>query len=138
MKTILSIPLVLLILFTGIKVNFATHWCGGHVAATKVSLNCELASCGMEKSPDIKSLNVIFTEECCKNTSSVYSICNNYVPSFYSGDDLNQQVITVHYADIDYKYSHEKIILPYLSDGRPPGTNESEKVSQPSLCIFRI
>ena len=38
MKNVISIPLALLILFTGINVQIASHYCGGNFAAAKVSL----------------------------------------------------------------------------------------------------
>jgi hypothetical protein len=44
MRKILSIPLFILIVFSWITVNISTHFCGGSVAATKVSPDSERAT----------------------------------------------------------------------------------------------
>jgi hypothetical protein len=48
MKKVLSISLVLLMLTAMLHLSVATHYCGGKIAASKISLSGELASCGME------------------------------------------------------------------------------------------
>jgi hypothetical protein len=44
MSKIIAIPLVFMKLFSGISVTFATHYCEGSVAESKISLSGELAS----------------------------------------------------------------------------------------------
>ena len=88
MKKILSIPLIMLILFTGVTVNFATHYCGGSVAATKVSLTGKLATCGMEGTSDNKTNEGLYKNHCCDDVTAAYTLSSNYIPSFASLSDL--------------------------------------------------
>lgn len=138
MKTFLSIPLIILVLFTGIKVNFAVHYCGGYVAATKVSLTGELATCGMESKSDNNTQQESFNKHCCDDITSAYSICNNYFASSYNFDDPGQQVINMITVPSGYLSNKETIINTSNNDIRPPGTNHPNSVDRPVLCIFRI
>jgi hypothetical protein len=138
MKTLISIPLIILILFTGISVKFATHFCGGYVAATKVSLTGELATCGMESNSFNNTQQEIFSKHCCDDITSAYSICNNYFASSYNFDDPGQQVVDMITVPSDYLSNQKTIIITSDSDFRPPGTNHPNSVDRPVLCIFRI
>jgi hypothetical protein len=137
MKTILSIPLIVLILFSGLIVSFATHYCEGSVVATKVSLTGELATCGMEQTTSDHLLIDRFCSHCCDNTASVYSICNNYFPSAFSVEDPLLQAISVYFLPLDYLLSPE-MISNTLNTIRPPGSYTPNSVTLPDLCIFRI
>jgi sporulation-control protein spo0M len=137
MRKILSIPLFILILFSGITVNFSTHYCGGSVAATKVSLNGELATCGMESKNDNKSKENRYTNHCCEDVTASYSLSCNYIPSFHFDNNLFQQInfaleIPAHNTvqDILNIYSYETI--------RPPGTYTPNSVDRQVLCVFLI
>ena len=48
MKKFISISLTFLLLAALFHFSIATHYCGGTIAATKISLSGKLASCGME------------------------------------------------------------------------------------------
>jgi hypothetical protein len=48
MKKLLSRSVALIILLTGMNLTISSHFCGGVLAATKVSFTGKLASCGME------------------------------------------------------------------------------------------
>jgi hypothetical protein len=137
MKTILSIPLIILILFSGVIVSFATHYCEGSVVATKISLTGEQASCGMEHVSINNPLLVKFQNHCCDNVTSVYSICNTYFPSAYNVEDPILQVISVLLVPYDYLNSSD-IAINTLSNIRPPGCYTPNSVTLPDLCIFRI
>jgi hypothetical protein len=138
MKTIISIPLIILILFSGISVKFATHYCGGSVAATKVSLTGELATCGMESTTDNNTQHDTFNKHCCDDITSAYSICNNYIPSYHFVKEPGQQVISMIGVPADYLSNQETIINTSNNDIRPPGTNYPNSVTRQALCIFRI
>ena len=138
MKSIISIPLIVLILFTGISVKFTTHFCGGYVAATKVSLTGELATCGMERPSDNNSLQDTYNNNCCDDITSAYSICNNFFASSYNFDDSGRQVINMIEVPVGYLSNQETISNTSNNDIRPPGTNHPNSVDRPVLCIFRI
>lgn len=137
MKTILSIPLIILLLFSGIIVSFATHYCDGSVVATKVSLTGELATCGMEQASSDNLLTDKISTHCCDNIATVYSICNNYIPSAFNIEDPVLQVVSVYFIPLDNIFSPE-IISNTMNPIRPPGCYTPNSVTLPDLCVFRI
>ncbi len=139
MKKIISIPLLLLILFSGIKINIASHYCGGNYAATKVSLNGELASCGMVHKPALKTRQAVLTSQCCEDVMMTYSISTNYVPStICCFQAALEQVIHSFIVPGEILTQSEHSILTTTSEGRPPGLFCPESVEQQVICIFRI
>ena len=139
MKTILSIPLSLLILFTGINVKIASHYCGGNLSAVKVSLNGEHASCGMEQQSGTKPSEDQFSRHCCDDVISSVCISINYVPvSTWSipnaGQEINHTFITQ-----DQLLISQPVHLSVLSGSRrPPGGFSPSAVEQKVICIFQI
>ena len=138
MKTLISIPLIILILFTGISVKFASHYCGGYVVATKVSLTGELATCGMESGHEINTLQQILKNHCCDNITSAYSISNNYFASSYNIEEPGQVVTNLLLSPSGYLYNDETLINPAFCEIKPPGNYNPSSVDQKVLCIFRI
>lgn len=138
MRKLLSIPLAVLILFSGLTVNIATHYCGGSPVATRVSLTGELASCGMEQGKPEKSPQGSITNHCCDNVISSYSFNNKFVPSYSSlsypvphlSDGATLTFGTSGLKD-NFKLISEEVI-------RPPGINIQSQYRQEFLCIFRI
>jgi len=138
MKVIISIPLILLILFSGISVKFDTHYCRGHVAGTKVSLNGEMATCGMERSEKKSSSQQTFTTHCCEDVAASYSIENIYIPSNYNFVDQPQQdnnFIYIPVALLNFEITNN---LSADLKIRPPGTTPLISQDQSVLCIFQI
>ena len=138
MKTILSIPLIILILFSGVIVSFATHYCEGSVVATKISLTGELATCGMEQTITDNSLSPRLSNHCCDNIASVYSICNNYFPSETNFENQVLQVISIFIVPSDYLSNKEISNSDPNTNIKPPGCYTPNSVTLPDLCIFRI
>ncbi len=139
MKIAASITLSLLILFSGIRVNVASHYCMGSLAATKVSLTGELASCGMEKGSPAPSAQDLFTRHCCSDKLSSLSISTNYVPSECSVFHATGQDIVPSFL-IHNEPVNSQDNLFSLSSGikRPPGVYSPVDVKQQKICIFRI
>jgi hypothetical protein len=137
MRKLLSIPLFVLILFSGVTVNFSTHYCGGSVAATKVSLNGELATCGMESKNDNKSKEDLYSNHCCDDVTASYSLSCNYIPSFHFNNNLFPQINFV--TEIP---AHNKILdnlkISSFETIRPPGTYYPNSVDRQVLCVFLI
>jgi hypothetical protein len=138
MKTIVSIPLIILLLFTGIKVSVATHYCCGHVAATKVSLTGEQASCGMQNEEDTRSSQDIFATHCCDNITSSCSFSNNYFPSLYSFDNFEVKSVDLFRLASDVVPNQELLASDSDNEGRPPGSLLPNDVLLSSICVFRI
>jgi hypothetical protein len=138
MRKVLSIPLIILILGSGMTLNVATHYCGGVVAATRVSLSPRLASCGMEIPAVNKLTEDAISKHCCEDKISAYSFNSNYVPSCYFIFNPDLQIVHYEYVTADYiacqaldKLVSEKII-------RPPGTYINGSSVIQVICVFRI
>lgn len=135
MKKMVSIPLVFFILFTGIKINLAAHYCGGTYIDSKVSFSGKLASCGMEHNihelPGLReSVHV------CQDLTAAFSLNSNYIPSAFPvsfNHDLMQFVELPAFIFPD----HELRLLPGNPD-RPPGSGIITDVDPELICIFRI
>ncbi len=138
MKIILSIPLLILILFSGVIVNFAYHSCEGSVVATNVSLTGKVAMCGMENPVGPHSSDIEFSQHCCDNEVCVYSICNNYFPSSFNFNEQIIHDISLFIVPSDYLKSSEIAPSALSTNIRPPGRFSSNSISLPALCIFRI
>ena len=118
--------------------NVATHYCGGVVAATRVSLSPRLASCGMETPSVNKLTEDVISKHCCEDKISAYSFDANYVPSSYFVLNPDLQVIHYEYVTSDYITSQISDNLFSEQIIRPPGTyNNASNVLQ-LICVFRI
>lgn len=138
MKTILSIPLIMLMLFTGISVKFATHYCGGFVSDTKISLTGELATCGMESDAESQTQQQTLRHHCCDNTLTAYSFCNTFFGSTYDVDNQEQQLINNIFIPVDYIIDSKININILNNHTKPPGYFNPNSVDRRVLCIFRI
>jgi hypothetical protein len=136
MKTVLSIPLIVLIVFSGISISFASHYCGGTVAATRVSMTGELATCGMEKPSVNHSFLNIYTKKCCEDVVSAYSLCNNYLSSSSLICDPGKHSISIMFIPCPVQIPLQLFHNSSDPKVRPPGTSLRNMVSQPFLCIF--
>jgi hypothetical protein len=139
MKRLISIPVMVLILFSGININIASHYCGGRLAATRVSLTGEAASCGMEELPFVNTPNGLITRHCCDNVISSFSMGLNYVPSAYVSLPSDGHHLNVPYSlQGEVFISQAKILSFSVNIRKPPGSFNPSDVEQQSICIFRI
>ena len=138
MKTLISIPLLILILFTGISVRFSSHYCGGYIVATKISLTGEMATCGMESGNEINTIQQILKNHCCDNIASAYSISNNYFASSFNIEEPGQVLSNFIPGTSGYICIDETFITPSFNEIKPPGNYTPNSVDRPVLCIFRI
>jgi hypothetical protein len=139
MKKGVSISLVLLLLAAMLNISVATHYCGGKVVASKISLTGKLANCGMEGSEKkIPLSGTNFTTHCCDDVLTSCGINNNYTPSFSYIQDTYQynfQIFSIHPASPVYA----PVILKSLyTDVNPPGVLGFTNVDLSSICVFRI
>ena len=138
MKTFGAISLIVLLLFTGIRVSVATHYCCGHVADTKISLTGELATCGMENPKASDSHQNTFTTHCCDNITTSYSFSNNYFPTFYNCDNFDLKAIIQLNVPFDVLSYTEPVVSGLYSGESPPGNPLQPDVLLSSICVFRI
>jgi len=138
MKKIISIPLIVLIMFSGVSIKFAAHYCGGFVAATKVSLTGELATCGMESTTDNQSSDVSITKQCCEDVTSEYAIDNNYSPTFSFVPEYYQYVMHVFTIANALPEISPEVLKSLYTNISPPGALMSTNVDISDICVFRI
>ncbi len=129
----------LLIMLACVHPTLATHFCGGRVAAVKMSLTGKLASCGMESDMQKDhSGKTGINDRCCSNKLSVYSIDNNYTPSEYrAGISLQTRTpIQMFLSAVLFQFA--PIFPPHLAYNGPPGIYIANAVNRADICIYRI
>ena len=126
-------------LLSGMQLTISTHYCGGELADSKVSVLGQIASCGMESATDectqpgnhVKS-------SCCNDNVSVYAVDHNYSPSFTGFKAFSQTVLQV-FTISENSTLHSITPLGQLfTDVSPPGSLLVHAVSLPKICVFRI
>jgi len=139
MKKIVAIPLLLMILFTGININIATHYCSGNFSGSRVSLSDKTAGCGMNDESDKSSSIEILKKHCCENVITSFAISKNYFP--VSGTTLPQyqpQVRAIHEPVTGVIPKETAGFADYSGDRSPPGRFCSSSVEQETVCNFLI
>ena len=139
MKKFFSISFMLLVLTAMLHLTVATHYCGGNVAALKVSLTGKLASCGMENmEKDCTSPMAHLDNQCCDDVLTLYGIDTNYTPSFSNvlkSYQNNFQVLAIPVALSVNSYSD---LIPLYTNVSPPDELMSTSVDLSDICVFRI
>ena len=139
MKRLFSISLVFLMLTTMLHLSIATHYCGGHVAALKVSFTGKLASCGMEcAEKDFPLPGTHFITHCCEDVLTFYAIDSNYTPSFSFVSDFYQNDLQVFAIPVVLSVNSYTGLIPLYTNVSPPGALMSTSVDLSDICIFRI
>ena len=139
MKKFLSISFAFLILLSGMHFTIATHYCGGEIAASKVSFSGELASCGMEGAHDqCPSTGSHIGSNCCKDKVSVFAVDNNYTPSISEFKVFAQPVIPVFDIPVSFQIDNISALNLICTNLSPPGSFQVSDVSLPAICVFRI
>jgi len=139
MKKFLSISFSFLILLSVMHLTIAKHYCGGEIAAAKVSVSGELASCGMEGSDDSSPLpGKHFSTHCCDDEVSVLAVDNNYAPSFSEFKVFSQQILQVFDIPASSQINSLSALNLVCTNVSPPGIFIVSDVSLPKICVFRI
>jgi len=139
MKKLFSISIALLMLLSGMQLTISTHYCGGELADSKVSILGQIASCGMESATDECTQPGNHVESsCCNNEVLAYSIDHNFSPSFTEFKAFSQTVLRV-FTIPENNTLHSLTPVNHLySDASPPGFLLASAVSLPKICVFRI
>jgi hypothetical protein len=139
MKKYFTIPLALLILVSGMHFTIATHFCGGEIAATKISITGKEASCGMVRdTKSITSSETSITSDCCENEFSVYSVDNNYSPSAFHFKEITQNILHEFLIPEGFSFHPALPSLTNFTNVSPPDNYLANAVSIADICIFRI
>lgn len=139
MKKGVSIVLALFMLTAMFHITVATHFCGGEVAASKISLSGKLASCGMEApGKELPLSGTYFTRHCCDDVVTICGIDNNYTPSFSFLPESIQYNSKVFAIPVRLSANSVTDIIPIYTNARPPGALMSTDVDLSGICVFRI
>ena len=137
MKTIFSILITFLILISGMQVSIDHHYCGGNLAAVKVSLTGEKATCGMEQRDSHSSNQILFTSKCCKDEMLFLSWNNNYFSEYFQIDKPLPDNKVIYFQNILLSES-QSFDSNYFNGVFPPGKNFHSRLTQSDICVFRI
>ncbi len=139
MKRLISIAMVFLMLTAMLHLSIATHYCGGHLAALKVSLTGKLASCNMEcAEKDSPLTGPRLIPHCCDDVVTFYAIDSNYTPSFSLVSDFYQHDLQVFAIPLALYVKSYTGLIPLYTNVSPPGALMSNSVDLSDICIFRI
>jgi hypothetical protein len=138
-KKVTSISFVLLMLTAMLHLTIATHYCGGKIAASKVSLTDKLANCGMESSEKgIPILGTNFSTHCCDDVVILCGIDSNYEPSFSFVPESYQYNFQVFTHPLGLSVNSISNIIPSYTYIYPPGTLMFTNVDLSDICVLRI
>lgn len=139
MKKLLSISFAFLILLSGMHFTIATHFCGGELAASKVSFSGELATCGMEDPVDkCSSTGNHLDSDCCKNEVSVLSVDHNFSPSFTVFKIFSPNLLQVFEVPACLQIHSLTAVNLICTNVSSPGNFLVNDVSLPKICVFLI
>lgn len=140
MKKLFSILTIVLLLAGSLHFSVAKHYCGGKLAATKITLSGKPASCGMENEEGTcpaEPRTLHLEQHCCENSINHYFIDNNYVPErkvnnqVFSISSQAPEFITCPIVALKYSGNH-------ISANTGPPDILPGMVDITRICIFRI
>jgi hypothetical protein len=139
MRKGISTLFALVIMLSGAHISIATHYCGGKVAATKVSLSGKLASCGMEgteKSCPMPGKHL--STHCCDNRIITIGIINNFTSPFPIITENTQNPQHILYLPVRQPFHSNVVFSNLYTSIRPPGKFLFSAVNLDDICVFRI
>ncbi|MEI6142083.1 MAG: hypothetical protein WCP85_22610 [Mariniphaga sp.] len=139
MKKGFSIVMAVLVLLTGLHLSVASHYCHGKLAAVKISITGEKATCGMEDEAESSApAGKFFKTHCCVNELATLAVDSSYSPSTSLSIDFTHKIVPV-FATPVLEVVNELVLVQYsypiLS---PPGISRSNSVDLTAICVFRI
>ena len=135
----ISILFACVMIATMFHFSVATHYCGGHLAASKVSLTGKLASCGMEGlQKQLPPPGIYFSKHCCEDVVFSYSTDNNYTPSFFNIPATFQLDFHTSGLPSETIVGQAGVFKLQYSDISPPRAMISTNVDLSEICVFRI
>ncbi len=139
MKKLFAILFAVSIVLSGMHITVSTHYCGGVVAATKVSVSGQLASCGMEGVSDQCQLpGKHIRSNCCTNKISVFTVENNFAPAFSEFKSASQNILQIFVIPASFQIHSLSVLSIYHQNISPPGNIMVSAVSLLRICVFRI
>lgn len=139
MKKVFSISMVVLVLTVMLHLTVATHYCGGELAGSTVSLSGKLASCGMENTEKDKKLSGCFlNNHCCDDVVTFYIIASNYTSSFSVVSHFKKYNLLVFNIPVGLSVQSSYVLTSLNTNISPPDELMSTSVDLSDICVFRI
>jgi hypothetical protein len=139
MKKGLSILFALVIMLSGAHFTVATHFCGGKVAASKVSLSGKLASCGMEGTEESCPVpGNHLTTHCCDDQFKIIGIVDNFTAPVSLLYENPNTLLQIFYVPASQSFSTITTSNNFYTNFNPPGRFLANAVSLNDICVFRI
>lgn len=139
MKKGISISLIILISIGMLNLSITNHYCGGKIAASKVSLIGHLANCGMEVTDtQVTHSGINFTKRCCNDVVISNLTDSYYISSFSSVPGSYQFKFQILGVPVLYSFYPVPIFKSADTNVIPPGGLMSMQVDLSAICIYRI
>ncbi len=141
MKKVFSILTVILLLTAMLHISVAKHYCGGELAASKISLSGGLASCGVEgteESCPLDSSGNHLKSNCCDDVVTNYRIDNNYYQNQTDISETYRATTQVLDIPIELVVQFHISNFHFFSDVSPPDLLMNTAVDLTDICVFRI
>ena len=138
MKKIFSIAVTTIILISGMHLAVAKHYCQGELAAMRITLIGENATCGMEESTAFDS-HVIdgFSAKCCSNESTPMGVDQNY-DSFHQEFNTLRSLSLFTYVPSELVFSIQNSSIYNFKSIIPPDNVLAGPKGPADICVFRI
>jgi len=138
-KKVISISLVFLIIAAMFHISVATHYCGGQIADSMVTLTGKLASCGMEGTEkELPFPGESFSKHCCEDVIMICETDSNYMPSFSLIPDSYRYNLQILPVLMGLSVNSFRGLVSLCSNVSPPGALMSTDVDLSGICVFRI
>lgn len=139
MRKGLSILFALVMMISSAHLTIATHYCGGEVAARKISLSGKLATCGMEDSREsCPSSGILLKKHCCENSIVTIGIANNFTAPVSLENENAQNIQNHFYLPVNYSNNYISEFNNFFTNIHPPGGVSASAVDLNNICAFRI
>jgi hypothetical protein len=139
MKKGISISLSLLMMTAMLHFSVATHYCHGNVAASKISLSGQHATCGMEdEENEIPLPGIHLDTNCCDDVVFYYGIDAKYAPSFSFVPEFYKYKLQDFSSPGGLPVISASVLKSLYNDVSPPAVLMSTNVDLSDICVFRI
>lgn len=134
-----SIFMAILVLMTGLHLSFASHFCCGRLAAVKISITAEKATCGMEgEAGSSLPSGKLFKTHCCVDELATLAVDTNYSPSNSTNIDLAPNSVQIFALPVAYTINGLALGQYSRPIFSPPGIFWTNSVDLTAICVFRI
>ena len=139
MRKVLSILFSVVLLLSGISVSIDRHFCGGDLVDVKVSLDGNLASCGMEKPADLIPEQTSMNKKCCEDQLTWYHFSNKYLPEYSRiSTPIDGKEISLSALLPDALIQSQNLVTRHGDWKFPPGQKLKSDNILSEICILRI